>query len=66
MRALLIQKGVKLQDAMIATGKSLRALLIQKGVKPWLACPFPLASLRALLIQKGVKLNEKALGRLIV
>ena len=56
LRALLIQKDVKLFSRPLRVGAGLRALLIQKDVKqpiPYFARQF---CLRALLIQKDVKL----------
>ncbi|WP_207663812.1 hypothetical protein, partial [Roseburia sp. AF25-25LB] len=55
LRALLIQKDVKLYCINRPGRSSLRALLIQKDVKPLSALFSPLARLRALLIQKDVK-----------
>ena len=55
MRALLIQKSVKLDSLLCAWFFSLRALLIQKSVKrSFLGYGLGLG-LRALLIQKSVK-----------
>ena len=55
MRALLIQKDVKLCPLLDGVGCSLRALLIQKDVKLSFMTNHTPYSLRALLIQKDVK-----------
>ena len=66
MRALLIQKDVKLLLVVYETLESLRALLIQKDVKPCVASIALLTRLRALLIQKDVKLYHLGKPRLSV
>ena len=55
LRALLIQKDVKLIVRLLHPVRRLRALLIQKDVKQIPLKPALLDSLRALLIQKDVK-----------
>ena len=55
MRALLIQKSVKLKNVTDCPRVSLRALLIQKSVKREGVNHDRANSLRALLIQKSVK-----------
>ena len=55
LRALLIQKDVKLNASPYLHTLRLRALLIQKDVKLRIMCLNFLRSLRALLIQKDVK-----------
>ena len=56
LRALLIQKDVKLSVNDDGCSSRLRALLIQKDVKHHDARRCDMLSLRALLIQKDVKL----------
>ena len=56
LRALLIQKDVKLCVAVLLPVSRLRALLIQKDVKPNNKSNNSSHGLRALLIQKDVKL----------
>ena len=55
LRALLIQKDVKLSGCRHPGGECLRALLIQKDVKHRTPQGRADRSLRALLIQKDVK-----------
>ena len=57
LRALLIQKDVKLPEKEDLYMHRLRALLIQKDVKQQKALKSNWMSLRALLIQKDVKQN---------
>ena len=56
LRALLIQKDVKLIKVLKSLAIRLRALLIQKDVKLILGFFVTSVGLRALLIQKDVKL----------
>ena len=56
LRALLIQKSVKLLSYYQSEEPGLRALLIQKSVKQSEKRDGNLLGLRALLIQKSVKL----------
>ena len=55
LRALLIQKDVKLTLLISSSEYRLRALLIQKDVKHLHDTQILIACLRALLIQKDVK-----------
>mgnify|MGYP006924772923 CR=1 FL=1 len=55
LRALLIQKDVKLKDIYNEGMTCLRALLIRKDVKPQVHKKQLLLRLRALLIRKDVK-----------
>ena len=58
LRALLIQKDVKLVYLLLWRSISLRALLIQKDVKHTICLVRLALRLRALLIQKDVKLQS--------
>ena len=55
LRALLIQKSIKLEKNGILQPYSLRALLIQKSIKLARYSVHDFIGLRALLIQKSIK-----------
>ena len=58
LRALLIQKSIKLHTSSNQDRRCLRALLIQKSIKLSLLTPGKFHGLRALLIQKSIKLHS--------
>ena len=62
LRALLIQKDVKLCLVAVHIDICLRALLIQKDVKQNMGLAVQSRSLRALLIQKDVKPSREVIA----
>ena len=58
LRALLIQKEIKLCSKVFYVHLGLRALLIQKEIKPRMQKQQKQHRLRALLIQKEIKLKK--------